>query len=83
MVLAADDVRDLGVEVVDGDREVVEDAAVGPGDDGVVHVHVLEGGVAADEVVHDGLALVGHAQAHGALGLRLAAEAAVGAVAAP
>ncbi len=80
MVLAADDVRDLGVEVVDRDREVVEDAAVGAGDDGVVHVHVLEGGVAADEVVDDGLALVGHAQAHGAVGLRLAAEAAVGAV---
>ena len=70
-----------GVEVVDGDREVVEDAAVGPGDDRVVHVDVLEGGVAADDVVDDGLALVGHAQAHGALVLRLAAEAAVGAVA--
>ena len=68
------------VEVVDRDGEVVEDAAVGAGDDRVVEVDVLEGRVAADEVVDDGLALVGHAQAHGALGLGLAAEAAVGAV---
>ena len=80
MVLAADDVRDLRVEVVDGDREVVERAAVGARDDRVVEVDVAEDRFAADEVVDDGLALVGDAQADGALWLRLAAEAAVGAV---
>jgi hypothetical protein len=80
VVLAADHVRDLGVEVVDGDREVVEDAAVGAGDHGVVHVDVLEGRVAPDEVVHDALALVGNAQAHGALAVVGAAEPAVGPV---
>ena len=38
---------------------------------------VLERGLAADDVVDDGRALVGHAQAHRALALVLAAEAAV------
>ena len=71
---------DLRVEVVDRDREVVEDGPVRAGDHGVVEVDVAERRVAADEVVDDGLALVGHAQAHRALGLGLAAEAAVGAV---
>ena len=37
VVLAAHDVRDAGVEVVDGDREVVERRAVGAGDHRVVH----------------------------------------------
>ena len=83
VVLAAHDVRDAGVEVVDGDGEVVEDAAVGAGDDGVVEVHVGERRVAADEVVDDGRALVGDAQAHRADVLRLAAKPAVGAVLAP
>ena len=69
VVLAADDVRDVRVEVVDGDREVVEDAAVGARDDRVVEVDVRERRVAADDVVHDGRALVGHAQAHRALAL--------------
>ncbi len=41
VVLAANDVRDAGVEVVDGDGEVVEHAAVGARDHGVVEVHVL------------------------------------------
>ena len=41
---------------------------------------MLERRVAADDVVDDGLALVGDAQADGALALGLAAEAAVGAV---
>src|SRR3954451_9708352 len=80
VVLAADDVRDLGVGVVDGDREVVENRPVRAGDHGVVEVDVAERRLAADEVVDDGLALVRHAQAHGAVALRLAAEAAVGAV---
>ena len=81
VVVAADDVGDGGVEVVDGDREVVERRAVGTGDDGVVHVDVLEGRLAADEVADDRGAVVWHAQAHGAGVLGLAAEAAVGAVA--
>ena len=69
VVLAAHDVRDAGVEVVDGDGEVVEDAAVGAGDHRVVEVHVGERRVAADEVVDDGRALVGDAQPDRALGL--------------
>ena len=80
VVLAAHDVRDLRVEVVDRDGEVVEDAAVGARDDGVVEMHVGERRVPADEVVHDGLALVGHAQADRAALLRLAPEAALRAV---
>ena len=80
MVLAADDVRDVRVEVVDGDREVVQDAAVGARDDRVVEVHVGEGRVAADDVVDDGRAVVGHVQPHGALTLVAAAKATLGAV---
>ena len=80
VVLAADDVRDLGVEVVDRDREVVEHRAVGAGDHRIVEAGVGKRGVAADHVVDDRLALVGHVQADRAVGLGLAAEAAVGAV---
>ncbi len=65
VVLAAHDVRDPHVGVVDGDREVVERRAIGAGDHEVVEQPVLEGGLAADHVPHDGLALVGHAQPHG------------------
>jgi hypothetical protein len=77
VILAADDVRDASVEVVDRDREVVEDAAVGARDDGVVEVDVRERRVAADEVVDDGLAVVGHAQADRPGLHALAAEAAL------
>ncbi len=80
VVLAAHDVRDVRVEVVDGDGEVVEDAAVGARDDRVVEVHVGERRVAADEVVDDGRAVVGHAQAHRARLLGVAAKPALGAV---
>ena len=80
VVLAAHDVRDVRVEVVDGDGEVVEHAAVGARDDGIVEVHVGEGRVATDQVVDDGRPLVGHAQAHRAGLLRRAAKAALGAV---
>ena len=83
VVLAAHDVRDAGVEVVDRDGEVVEDRAVRACDHRVVHVDVLEARLAADHVVDDRLALVGHAQPHRPLGLRLAAEAALVAVARP
>ena len=70
-----------GVEVVDGDREVVERRAVGAGDHRIVDAGVGEPGLAADHVVDDRLAVVGHAQAHRAGLLGLAAEAAIGAVA--
>ena len=81
MVLAAHDVCDGGVEVVDRDGEVVQHRSVGARDHGLVEVHVLEAGVAADHVVHDGRALVGHAQAHRAVCLGLAPKATVCAVA--
>jgi hypothetical protein len=80
VVLAADDVRDRGVHVVDGDREVVEHAAVRTGDDRIVEVDVGERRVAADDVVHDAFALVGDAQPHRARAAVLAAVAAAGAV---
>jgi hypothetical protein len=77
VVGAADDVGDAGVEVVDHHREVVDRRAVGAGDDQVVHEAVFERALAADHVVHDRRALVGHPQPEGALALVLAAEAAV------
>ncbi len=80
VVLAAHHVRDLRIEIVDRDGEVVEHAAVGARDDGIVEMHVGEGRVAADEVVDDTLAFVGHAQADRAGRLRLAAKATVRAV---
>jgi hypothetical protein len=82
VVLPADDVGDLRVEVVDRDGEVVERGAVGAGDDRVVQVGAAERRVAPDDVVDDELGVVGHAQAHRALGLLRAAEAAVGPLAA-
>ena len=82
MVVAADDVGDPHLGVVDGDREVVEDAAVAAGDDEVVVAAVGEGDRAADQVLDDRLALVGHPQADRRPRVvdRLAAVAAVGAV---
>jgi hypothetical protein len=80
MVLAPHDVRDGGVEIVDRDGEVVEHRAVRPGDHGVVEMEVLEARVPTDHVVDDRRPLVAHAQAHRAVGLALAAEAALGAV---
>jgi hypothetical protein len=56
---------------------VVERRPVGAGDHEVVLERVLEGALAADDVAHHDRALVGDAQAHGALPLVLAAEAAV------
>ena len=67
VVGAAHDVRDAHVVVVDGDREVVERAAVAARDDEVVDVLVLEGDLAADDVGHRGRALVRDPQADGAL----------------
>ena len=77
VVRAAHDMRDAGVVVVDHDGEVVDRRAVGARDHEVVLQDVLERALAADDVVDDRRALVGHPQAHGALALVLAAEAAV------
>ena len=84
VVLAADDVGDPGIEVVDGHREVVDRSTVGAGDDGVVLVGVGKRDLAADRrrAHHHRVAVVGDAQADGAVRpLGLAAEAALGAVA--
>ena len=67
VVLAAHDLGDAHVAVVDGDGEVVERAAVRAADHEVLDRLVGGGDVAADLVVDDRLALVGHAQAHGAV----------------
>ena len=82
VVVAADDLGDPHLGVVDGDREVVEDGAVGAGDDEVVVGGVGEGDRAVDQVLDDRLAVVGDAQADGGAGLlgRRAAVAAAGAV---
>jgi len=80
VVLPAHDLRDPRVEIVDRDREVVEHRAVGARDHGIVEMDVLERRVAPDQVVHHRRAFVGHVQPHRALGLRLAAEAPLGAV---
>ena len=77
VVGAAHDVGDVGVGVVDHDGEVVDRRSVGARDHEVVEQRVLERALAADHVVDDGGAFVGHAQPHGAGALVLAAEAAV------
>ncbi len=80
VVLAAHDVRDASVEIVDRDREVVENRSIGTRDHGVVEMGVLEAGLAADRVLDDRRALDGHAQAHGARRLGLSPEPVLGAV---
>src|SRR5580692_11566591 len=80
MVLAAHHMRYLRVEVVDRYSEVVEHRAVGASDNGVVEVQVLEDGLAADDVAHDGRAVVGYVQTHGALRLLAPPESTLGAV---
>jgi deoxyribonuclease IV len=77
VILAAHDVGDLGVEVVDEIRERVQHRPVGPRDHEVVHARVREPDLAADDVVEDRLALIGHVQAHGALALGNAPEPAL------
>ncbi len=62
VVVATDDVRDLHGDVVDHDGEVVGDGAVGALHDEVADGVVLEGDVAAQDVVEDGAAF-GHAHA--------------------
>ena len=62
VVVAAHDLGDPHLGVVDGDREVVEDRAVAAGDDEVVVAGVGEGDRPADQVLDHGLAVVGHPQ---------------------
>ena len=83
VVGAADDVGDAHVEVVDHDGEVVERRAVGARDHEVVLERVLERALAADDVADHDRAVVGDAQAHRALPLVLAAEAAVAVLGVP
>src|SRR6516164_11824344 len=81
MLLATHDMRDPGVEVVDGDRKVVQDRSVRARDHGVVQMNVLKLGVAADHIVDHRRAAVGHPQPNRARGLWLTAEASLRAVA--
>ena len=62
-ILAADDVRDAHVGVVDRVHEVVRGHAVGAHDHVVAELRVLEAHLAAHDVGDDALALVGRAQA--------------------
>ena len=76
MVLAAHDVGDARVEIIDGDRQVVHRGPVRAGDHRVVQVLVGKLGLAADNVA-DGRLAVGDAQPDRSGHLGLAAEATV------
>jgi hypothetical protein len=65
VILTAHDMGYSHVLVVNGDGEVVERRAIGSSDDEVVEEPVLECRAAADHVLHDGLTVVGNAEAHG------------------
>ena len=80
VVLTPHDVGDRRIEVVDCDSEVVEDRPVGAGDDGIVHVDVLEGRVSPHHVVDDSRSLVWNPQADGPGPLILTSVAPVGSV---
>jgi hypothetical protein len=75
VVLSPDHVRDPGVQVVHRDGEVVQDRPVSPGDYRVIHVGVGKPGLAPNDVVHHGLALVRDAEPDRTGGFGLAAEA--------
>jgi hypothetical protein len=64
VVLAAHDVGDAGIEVVDEVREHIQHRAVGAGDNEVVHARVREPDLPPDDVVEHGLTFVGDAQAN-------------------
>ena len=74
MVVAADHMGDLEIDVVDRDREVVQGRPVGAGDDEIVHRAVRGPDLAEHEVLERGVPLVRDPQAHSAAGLLLAAE---------
>ena len=77
MIVATDDVGDPPVEVVDGHREVVERRSVGAGDDQVVQRAVRRAHLPHNEVIDDGIPVIGDPQPHGAVTLVIAAKAAV------
>jgi hypothetical protein len=68
VIVATDHMADAHVYVVDDHAEVVGRRAVGAHEDPVVELAVIELHRAVDEVVHDGGARVGNAQAQGAGG---------------
>ena len=67
VLVAADDVRDAHVVVVDHAGEVVGRPARGLQDDEVLEHGVLEDDMPADDIVDRGLALIGQAQPDGGL----------------
>ena len=68
MGVAADHVGNLHVGVVDCDREVVENGAIGASDHRVVLEVVAEADLAADRVGDDCLAIVGNPEPNGRIG---------------
>ena len=50
MIVAADDMRDLHVDVVDDDAEIIRRRAVGSRDDQIVELAILENNVAFDQI---------------------------------
>src|SRR5208282_3451484 len=73
MVVAAHDMRDAEIDVIDNRREVVNRAAVGTHDYEIVQLRVLEHEPPFDEIVHDGLASLRHREANrvGAAGVAI------------
>ena len=67
MVVAADHVGHAHVAIVHGHGEVVERAAVRALDHEVLERREREADLAADQVLHGDLALVGHPEAHRAV----------------
>ena len=53
MIVAANDVGDLHVDVVDDDTKVIGRGAVGAGDDQIVQLAVVEHDVAFDHILDD------------------------------
>ena len=64
VVVPADDVGDPHLGVIDNHREIVRRIAVGPLDDQVVQLFVVEGDVPFDQVVHDGHPHLGAEESH-------------------
>jgi hypothetical protein len=65
MVVAADDMGDVHVVVIDHHGEVVGRRAVGPQQDQVVQVAIAEGDRALDQVAHHRVAVLRAAEADG------------------
>ncbi len=82
VVVAAHDLGDPHLGIVDRDSEVVEDRFVAAGDDEIVVAAVGKADRTANQVVDHGLALIGHPQPHRATAIArgLAAVSTVGTV---